>query len=87
MNTLSLVLAAFVLSPANSGGLKPAISTGDSLTDWQTLASTASPSTCNPLTQLAKVNGKKKRTPPCGERPGMLHYWGMRILDELLVVK
>ena len=59
MNTLSLVLAAFVLSPANSGGLKPAISTGDSLTDWQTLASTASPSTCNPLTQLAKVNGKK----------------------------
>ena len=41
MNTLSLVLAAFVLSPANSGGLKPAISTGDSLTDWQTLAPTA----------------------------------------------
>ena len=41
MNTLVLVLATFVLSPANSGGLSPAISTGDARTDWQTLAPTA----------------------------------------------
>lgn len=41
MNTLSLVLAAFILSSSESGGLKPATSTGDALTDWQTLAPTA----------------------------------------------
>lgn len=39
--TLSLLLAAYILSPSHPDGHSPAMTTGDMLTDWQKYAATA----------------------------------------------